>query len=140
VTDNNWRVYKELFKWHNDINEWLTNHNNLNATDRSQYKAEMTIRLKDQTYRDTLVYKYIGVWPSDINGITLDWNENKAADFQVTFIFDYVAIVAGNGNDNVPLLTTKSNSSSTSTVPVSENEASGLLPQGTVTGIAGIVT
>jgi hypothetical protein len=104
ISDNNWRVYKEMFHWHNEINEWLTNHNNLKCEERSQYKTDMTVRLKNSLNKDTLVFKFVGVWPSEITGFSLDWNENKSAEFQTTFIFDYVAIVQGNGVDTISSL------------------------------------
>jgi hypothetical protein len=104
-SDNDWMIYKEIFKWHNQINEWLTNHNDTAATDYFSYKCDMLVTMKNTKGEDTLKYKFVGCWPTELGVMELDWNENKVADYQVTFVYDYCGILKPGETEISPLTT-----------------------------------
>lgn len=77
-----------LERWQMDINQAEAN---TRALVGEQYKKDAQIFLFDKQGGIARQYDLIGLWPSDVGTIELDWNTTDTiATYQVTWAFDYM--------------------------------------------------
>jgi hypothetical protein len=97
INDEKFPLRAMFEKWSNDIN---TLESNLRlGTAIEQYKSTDAFVLQYGKQGDLVrSYRFIGIWPSDIGPIQLDWDRTNAIEtFPVTLSYDYWTLDQQNG-------------------------------------------
>ena len=88
INDEDFAVRNSLEEWHNNINQADANVRAAGAGPES-YKSQATVIHYGKQGNVIREYKLIGIFPSQIAPIELDWSNEGLEEFQVTFEFDY---------------------------------------------------
>ena len=96
--DEDFAVRHSFETWHNQINNMSGNLNITGSSAPSNYKinADVMQYAKSDDQNPIRVYRFYGVWPTDIGNINLDWNAtNQYETFPVTLQYDWFEVVGG---------------------------------------------
>ena len=87
INDTNFAIYRSFERWMNAINN-LTD--NRGITSPTGYKVDSAVEHLDRNGRLLKAYKFIGMYPTALQEIPLDFGTNSALEtFTVDLIFDY---------------------------------------------------
>jgi len=82
-----------LEKWSNLMNSLVGNELSdagFNTTNTPSYKSDATVIQYDQSGKAARAYKFVGLFPTEISDIPLDWGAvNQIEEFRVNFTYDY---------------------------------------------------
>lgn len=94
--DEDFLVRNAMEGWNNALNTLEGNILNFGNANPNNYKSQATVTQYGKTGNILRVYQFKGIWPSAVSAIDLDWSNGDAMEeFQVTFNFDDLAVVAG---------------------------------------------
>lgn len=91
MNDEDWIVRGLFEKWSNALNRLQANVRDAAFINgENQYKADFAVIQYAKTGQVIAQYQIIGCWPSNIDPIQLDWdNQNQIETFGVTLAYDY---------------------------------------------------
>jgi len=89
INDEDFSVRNAIEAWSNMINGPETNIRKLPTSEQSQYKSIADVTQFSQTGQPLRSYRFIGIWPTNISSIELDWGNEAVQEFQVTWAYDY---------------------------------------------------
>jgi len=91
MNDEDWSVRSLFESWSNALNSLQSNVRSpafVNGEDN--YKADFSVLQYSKTGSVIAQYQIIGAWPSQVDPIQLDWdNQNQIETFGVTLTYDY---------------------------------------------------
>ena len=90
INDEDFLVRDGMERWSNAINGLESNLRSPALATTSQYKTNATVTQFAKTGAPILTYNFVGIFPTTVAAIDLDWGTNDAVEeFQVTFAYDY---------------------------------------------------
>lgn len=89
INDEDFKIRNAMEQWSNSINGFETNVRKFPTSEHSQYKSTATITQFSQTGSALRTYKFIGIFPTNIAAIEMDWENESVQNFGVTFSIDY---------------------------------------------------
>lgn len=91
MNDENFIIRRLVERWLADINAHEANIRNGTATERpASYKTDAQVLQYGKKGDVIAAYDFIGLYPSDISPIELDWNSTDQIEtFQITWQYDY---------------------------------------------------
>jgi hypothetical protein len=93
--DEDFRIRNALESWSNAINSPETNRRLLGSSDISLYKSTGLVEQLSQTGNVIRTYKMVGIFPSSVASIGLDWDGESVQQFDTTFSYDYFVVEPG---------------------------------------------
>ena len=85
--------------WSNAINTPETNTRATGTSDISAYKSTAIVNLLSQTGNVLRSYKLVGIFPTAVASVPLDWSNDAVVEFEVTFAMDYFIVEPGPTGD-----------------------------------------
>lgn len=99
INDEDFLIRNSLEEWMNEINNHTTNLRGFGSAAPSQYKADATVTQFSKTGAPIREYKFVGVFPIELNEIELNWEStDQIQEFQCTFQYDYWTVGGSTGN------------------------------------------
>lgn len=89
INDEDFLIRNALEAWSNGINSFEGNTRTLGSSSPELYKSEAVVRQYSQTEAVLRTYKFIGIFPTQISPIELDWDSDGIQNFNVNFSVDY---------------------------------------------------
>lgn len=90
INDENFAVRNSMEAWHSAINGLANNLRNTNSNSPTDYKAQASVIQYGRKGNAIREYTYIGLFPTEISPIELDWNATDQIErFTVQFAYDY---------------------------------------------------
>ena len=89
INDEDFRIRNAMEEWSNAINSLEGNVRNTASSDASEYKSAAEVSQVSQTGEILRTYKFIGIFPTSITAIDMDWSSENVEEFQVNFSYDY---------------------------------------------------
>lgn len=104
INDEDFKVRDTLEAWHNIINARRRNTRDTPTSNPMHIKASGLVKQFGRTGEQDLIRTYVfqGVWPSNIEGIGLDWGAIDAIEeFGVTLEYDWYDVLGSTVRNNV---------------------------------------
>lgn len=95
MNDEDFPVRNALEQWAFDINSPQGNVMRFGSTAISEYKADAQVTQFSKTGEIMRVYNFVGIFPTSIGEIELNWEDEGIETFQCTFAYDYFYVVQG---------------------------------------------
>jgi len=97
INDEDFKVRNSMEAWHSAINGLASNLRGTASSSPSEYKAQASVVQYGRTGGEPLrEYKYVGLFPTEISPIELDWNATDQIErFTVQFAYDYYQLEGG---------------------------------------------
>ncbi|MGZ4849966.1 MAG: phage tail protein [Candidatus Bathyarchaeia archaeon] len=91
MNDEDWAVRSMFETWSNALNRLQSNvRDPAFINGENNYKADFSVLQYAKTGAVIAQYQIIGAWPSNVDAIQLDWdNQNQIETFGVTLAYDY---------------------------------------------------
>lgn len=90
INDEDFLIRDGMERWSNAINGLQTNLRSSPLATTAQYKRSATVTQFSKTGNPIRSYQFIGIFPTTVGAIDLDWSSNDAVEtFPVTFSYDY---------------------------------------------------
>jgi hypothetical protein len=90
INDEDFVIRNALESWMNSINSHTTNVRNSAAVNPSNYSVDAEVTQYGKAGDVLKKYKFVGLFPVDIQPIDLDWGTNDSVEeFATTFAFQY---------------------------------------------------
>lgn len=99
INDEDFRARNALEEWSNAINSLEGNTRTTASGEAAAYKSTAEVMQYSQTGQVIRTYKFVGIFPTAIGSIDLDWSNEAVEEFPVTFSYDYFYVsdsVTGN--------------------------------------------
>lgn len=97
MNDEDFKVRHALERWHNSINSLSGNLNTTGSSAPANYKSQGLVEHLGKNGAVLRTYKFYGIFPTDIQGIDLDWDStDQIENFGVSFAYDWFEVVGGN--------------------------------------------
>lgn len=94
MNDENFQIRNAMEQWSNAINRRVQNVRDPGVAE-SGYKSTATVTQLAKTGEELRVYRFNGIYPSNISDIRLDWgDQNQFQRFNVVFTYDYWDILS----------------------------------------------
>lgn len=87
--DEDFKVRNALEHWMNMINANEGNVNQFQSSEIINYKSLGEVDQLSQTDQVLCSYKFVGIFPTKIDALELDWGDDNTQSFGVTFAVDY---------------------------------------------------
>jgi hypothetical protein len=88
INDEDFVIRRAIESWMNSINSHTTNVRANAATAPSQYDVDATVTQYGKTGNTLKSYKFVGMFPTDLAPIDLDWGSNDTIEeYSVTFAY-----------------------------------------------------
>ncbi len=98
INDEDFLVRNSLEEWMNEINTHVTNIRGFGSASPSEYKQDATVTQYSKTGVPIREYKFVGVFPVELNEIELNWEStDQVQEFQCTFQYDYWTVSGATG-------------------------------------------
>jgi hypothetical protein len=97
--DEDFLIRNALESWSNAINTPETNTRGTGVSEMAAYKSTGIVKALSQTGIVLRTYKFIGMFPTVVAAIDLDWENEAIASTQVTFAYDYFIVESGETGD-----------------------------------------
>ena len=94
MNDEDFKLRARFEEWSNQMNTIISNVN-MSGNSPASYKSEAIVRQYSKAGKATedkpiRAYKFVGIFPTQIDAINLDWDTTNAIEtFDVTFAYDY---------------------------------------------------
>lgn len=99
--DEDFAVRNTLEKWHSSMNS-VEGNLALDGSAPSNYLSQGTVTQFDKAGNELRTYQFVGLWPSAIGAIELDWdNRDQIEVFQVTWQYAYYTVSSGSTGDGL---------------------------------------
>jgi hypothetical protein len=98
INDEDFALRNALETWMNALNSPEGNTNTLGSSSPTEYKAQGTITQYSKTNEPLRTYKFVGLFPTELSNIEMEWSDNKIETFTVTFAIDYFFVEGATGN------------------------------------------
>jgi hypothetical protein len=90
INDEDFQIRKSLEGWANGINSHVNNVRSSLAVSPSDYTIDGKVDQFDKTGNIIKTYNFIGMFPTDISPIELDWGNNDSIEeYSVTFAYQW---------------------------------------------------
>lgn len=90
INDEDFQIRRAFEKWMGGINSHITNIRRTDALNPNNYTRDALVKQFGKTGTTIKTYKYIGVFPTDVSAIDLDWGSNDSIEeFSVTFSYQW---------------------------------------------------
>ena len=90
INDEDFSIRNSLESWMNSINSHVGNLRNGSASNQSGYTVDATVSQYGKTGNVLKTYKFVGLFPLDIQPIELDWGSNDSIEeYGVTFAYQW---------------------------------------------------
>lgn len=98
LNDEDFKIRHAMERWHNAVNSLTGNLNTTGSSNPRNYKSQAIVKqygkANDQT--PVRIYKFNGIFPTDVSTIDLDWNATDTIEtFSVTFAYDWHEVSGG---------------------------------------------
>lgn len=91
MNDEDFKIKNAMEEWSNKINKFQGNIRELN-----NYKSQAQVIQYSKDGRILREYEFVGIWPSNVSEINLDWSANDQIEtFGVVFEYDYWRVSGG---------------------------------------------
>lgn len=97
--DEDFLIRDALEEWSNVINSPETNVRGTGTSNINAYKSTGIIQSLSQTGIVLRTYKFIGMFPTVVAAIDMDWENESVGATQVTFAYDYFIVESGETGD-----------------------------------------
>ena len=87
--DEDFKIRNAMEQWANSINSFETNTRLFASSEAALYKSTATVSSFSQTGEELRTYKIVGIFPTAVGAIELNWNGNEVQTFNVQFSLDY---------------------------------------------------
>ena len=100
INDEDFKIRNALEQWSNAINSYQGNIRTLPSSESSFYKSTAEVVQYSKTGEQLRTYKFIGIFPTAVSQIDLDWGNEAIQEYPVTFAVDefYVEDSSPTGN------------------------------------------
>lgn len=104
--DEDMKLRNALEAWSHRINAPEQNVRKFGSSALQEYKTDAIVTLYPQTGDPEnggsvlRKYKFIGIFPTSVGNVSLDWENNNVTTFDVTFAYDYWIIDEGGNTGN----------------------------------------
>lgn len=99
VNDEDFVVREALEAWSSLMNTRVSNLRDTNTSNANEYKTTAQITQYGRTGEVLRKYVMQGLWPSEIEAITMNWGEQDQIEkFRTTFQFDWFDVEGPTGN------------------------------------------
>ena len=95
INDEDFGIRNSMEEWSHAINAAQRNVNSAGGSAPSLYKANAQVTQFSKTGDVLRVYNFVGIWPTEVSTIDLDWSNETVEEFTVTFAFDYWEVQGG---------------------------------------------
>jgi len=90
INDEDYLVRRAFEEWSNGLNAHVLNVRNPAALETNQYQSDLTLVHYDKIGQENKRYKFVGVWPSAIQGEDHGWEDNDSiSETQVTMQYQW---------------------------------------------------
>ena len=90
INDEDFNIRNGFESWMNGLNSNASNLRNPAALNQLLYTADATVTQFSKTGVPIKSYKFVGMFPTDVSPIDLDWGSNDSIEeFSVTFAYQY---------------------------------------------------
>lgn len=98
--DEDFAIRNALEEWSHSINTHEGNLRDFNTGSPLAYKSTAQVTQFSKTGESLRVYDFVGLFPSEVSEIDLDWENGDALqEYTVTFQYDYWQIAGGSTGD-----------------------------------------
>jgi len=95
INDEDFAIRNAMEQWSNAINSFQGNLNNAGGSAPNLYKANAQVTQYSKTGEVLRVYDFIGIFPSEVSPIDLNWETDGIEEYTVTFQYDYWQVSGG---------------------------------------------
>lgn len=96
INDEDFLIRNAVENWSNAMNTLQGNIRQGGTPSPIAYKAQAQVTQYSKTGTPLRTYQFNGLFPTDITGIPLDWNNtDQIEEFQVTFQYDWWEVLPG---------------------------------------------
>lgn len=92
--DENFLIKDAIERWMDFMNANEENVNQFASSDITNYKSVAEVDQLSQTDQVLRTYKIYGIFPTKMDPVALDWDNEAIEEFSVTFAVDYVRVTA----------------------------------------------
>lgn len=95
MNDEDFAIRNAIEQWSHAINSPQGNLNTIGGSSPSLYKANAQVTQYAKTGEILRVYEFVGIWPSDVQSIDLNWETDAIQEFACTWTYDYWRVIGG---------------------------------------------
>tara|TARA_Y100000310_G_scaffold343128_1_gene449341 strand:+ start:488 stop:1036 length:549 start_codon:yes stop_codon:yes gene_type:complete len=95
LNDEDFAVRNALEHWSHSINSPSSNLRGLGSASPSLYKSSAQVTQFSKTGAPLRIYNFVGIWPSEVSTIDLDWSTEGIEEYTVNFTYDYWTVSGG---------------------------------------------
>jgi hypothetical protein len=116
INDETFNLRNAFERWHSYLNGAESNKRSTRAATTNQYGGQAIVRQYAKAGHEIKNYTIVGMFPSDVAAIELDWGTNDTIEeFQVTFAYQYW--IDNRESKGTPIPTTNADTAATGTTP-----------------------
>ena len=95
INDEDFLIRNAMEEWSNTINGFQTNLRKFGASSPALYKSTAQVTQFSKTGTPVRVYNFVGIFPTEVSAIEMDWGTDAVSEFTVTFTYDYWEVSGG---------------------------------------------
>ena len=95
ANDEDFAIRNAMEQWSNTINSFQGNLRNFGASSPTLYKSNAQVTQFSKTGVPIRVYNFVGIFPTEVAAIEMDWAADAVSEFTVTFTYDYWEVSGG---------------------------------------------
>ena len=95
LNDEDMQIRNAMEEWSNTINGFQTNLRKFGASSPALYKSTAQVTQFSKTGVPVRVYNFVGIFPTEVSAIEMDWGTDGISEFTVTFSYDYWEVSGG---------------------------------------------
>ena len=95
LNDEDMQIRNAMEEWSNTINGFQTNLRKCGASSPALYKSTAQVTQFSKTGTPVRVYNFVGIFPTEVSAIEMDWGTDGISEFTVTFSYDYWEVSGG---------------------------------------------
>ena len=96
MNDEDFLIRNAMENWMHSINSHEENIREFGSASPSQFKSQAQIHQYSKTGTILRTYNFVGLWPSSVSNIQMDWNTTDDFErFDITFQYDWWTVTGG---------------------------------------------
>jgi hypothetical protein len=95
INDEDMQIRNAMEEWSNSINGFQDNLRKFGASSPALYKSTAQVTQFSKTGVPVRVYNMVGIFPTEISAIEMDWGTDAVSEFTCTFTYDYWEVSGG---------------------------------------------
>jgi hypothetical protein len=95
INDEDFAIRNSMEQWSNAINAFQRNVNDTGGSAPQLYKSNAQVTQYSKTGEALRQYTFVGIFPTEVSTIDLDWGGEAVEEFTVSFAFDYWEVSGG---------------------------------------------